>query len=175
MAKKVSELIEMAQKNNTGRKTKNNELYYDILLAICEDSSYVAKNVAKIENGKIFTEDRKLSEEFKEIIASAIKKASGCTEAEALTLAESFKLNKKQAKTISDIVHESDYVAMKDCNKKVQLFNKKGFSITASINEAPSVTRQNPQDPKKVTVISKRDRLKIQQKLHDFQKSVKKA
>lgn len=175
MSKTVKELIKSAQESSTGRKTKNNDLYYEILASLCEDDSYVATNVANIKNGEIFTEDRKLSIEFKEIVATAIKKAANCSEAEALALAGEFKLSKKQAKSIADIVHEADYVAMKECGKKVQLFNKKGFSITASVDEAPEAVRPNPQDKTKVTVIAKRDRLKVQQKLHDFQKSVRKA
>ena len=175
MSKTVKDLIKAAQENSSGRKTKNNDLYYDILATLCEDDSYVATNISSIKNGELFTEDRKLSTEFKEIIATAIKKAANCSEAEALSLASEFKLSKKQAKSISDIVHEADYVAMKNCGKKVQFFNKKGFSITASIDEAPEAVRPNPQDPSKVTVIAKRDRLKVQQKLHDFQKSVRKA
>lgn len=171
----VQELIKKAQETSTGRKTKNNDLYYEILATLCEDDSYVAENVTNIKNGEIFTEKRTLSKEFKEIIATAIKKSTSLSEAEALDLAGQFKLNKKQAKVISDLVHEADYVAMKDCGKKVQLFNKKGFSINASIDEAPEAIRPNPQDKTKVTVIAKRDRLKVQQKLHDFQKSVRKA
>lgn len=171
----VKELIKKAQESSTGRKTKNNDLYYDILATLCEDDTYVAENVSKIESGNLFTEKRTLSKEFKEIIATAIKKASSCSEAEALELAGNFKLSKKQAKVISDLVHEADYVAMKDCGKKVQLFNKKGFSITASIDEAPEAVRPNPQDKTKVTVIAKRDKMKVQQKLHAFQKSVRKA
>ena len=175
MAKSVKELIKLAQQNSSGRKTKNNDLYYDIITSLCEDDTYVATNISSIKDGKLFTEDRTLSKEFKEIIATAIKKAAGCSEAEALSLASEFKLSKKQAKSIADLVHEADYVAMKECGKKVQPFNKKGFSITASIDEAPQTVRPNPQDPTKVTVIAKRDRLKVQQKLHDFQKSVRKA
>ena len=175
MSKTVKELIKAAQESSTGRKTKNNDLYYDILSALCEDDSYVSSNISTIKNGELFTEDRTLSKEFKEIIATAIKKSTSCSEAEALDLASQFKLTKKQAKSISDIVHEADYVAMKNCGKKVQLFNKKGFSITASIDEAPEAIRPNPQDKSKVTVIAKRDKLKVQQKLHDFQKSVRNA
>ena len=173
MSKSVKELIKAAQESSTGRKTKNNDLYFDILATLCEDSAYVAENISSIKNGELFTEKRTLSDEFKEIIATAIKKSTSCSEAEALDLASQFKLSKKQAKTISDIVHEADYIAMKDCGKKVQLFNKKGFSITASIDEAPEAVRPNPQDPSKVTVIAKRDRLKVQQKLHAFQKTIK--
>ena len=175
MSKTVNELIKAAQESSTGRKTKNTDLYYEILCSLCEDNTYVAKNVSSIKDGKIFTEDRTLSKEFQEIIATAIKKSSGASEAEALELASQFKLSKKQAKSISDLVHEADYVAMKECGKKVQLFNKEGFSINASIDEAPEAVRPNPQDKTKVTVIAKRDRLKVQQKLHDFQKSVRKA
>lgn len=175
MSKSVKELIKAAQNASTGRKTKNTDLYYDIIVTLCEDDEYVAENVASIKNGELFTEKRKLSEEFREIIATAIKKATGCTEAEALETAKSIKLSKKQAKSISDLVHEADYLAMKECGKKVQLFHKKGFNITASIDEAPEAVRPNPQDPSKVTVIAKRDRMKVQQKLHAFQKSIKNA
>ena len=175
MAKSVKELIKQAQETSTGRKTKNNDLYYDILVALCEDDTWVSTNVTSIKNGELFTEDRKLADEFKEIIATAIKKKTGCTEAEALETANDFKLSKKQAKSISDIVHEADYLAMKECGKKIQPFHKKGFNIVTSIDEAPEAVRPNPQDPSKVTVIAKRDRLKVQQKLHDFQKSVKNA
>ena len=175
MSKNVQELIKMAQETSTGRKTKNNELYYDILSALCEDDTYVSENVVNIKNGELFTEKRTLSTEFKEIIATAIKKKTNCTEAEALETANDIKLTKKQAKSIADIVHEADYIAMKDCGKKVQLFHKKGFNITTSIDEADEAVRPNPQDPTKVTVIAKRDKLKVHQKLHDFQKSVRNA
>lgn len=175
MAKTVQELITAAKESSTSRKTKNNDLYYDILCSLCEDDSYVAESVSKIENGEIFTEKRTLSKEFKEIIATAIKKSSGASEAEAIELANQFKLSKKQAKAISDLVHEADYVAMKECGKKIQPFNKKGFSINLLIEEAPEATRPNPQDKSKVTIIAKRNRLKVQHKLHAFQKSVRKA
>lgn len=171
----VKDLIEKAQGDTTGRKTKNNDLYYSIICALCEDDEYVAQNVASIKDGELITEDRKLSEEFKDIIATAIKKSTSLSEAEAIELAGKFKLSKKQAKSIADLVHEADYVAMKDCNKKVQLYHKKGFNIIASIDEAPEAVRANPQDASKVTVIAKRDRLKVQQKLHAFQKTVRKA
>ena len=173
MSNTVQELIKKAQESSSGRKTKNNDLYYDILSTLCEDDTYVSENVTGIKDGELFTEKRTLSKEFKEIIATAIKKSTSCTEAEAVALAESFKVSKKQAKVISDIVHEADYVAMKECGKKVQFFNKKGFSITGLIDEAPEVTRPNPQDATKVTIIHKRNKLKVQQKLHAFQKSVK--
>lgn len=75
MAKTVQELITAAKESSTSRKTKNNDLYYDILCSLCEDDSYVAESVSKIENGEIFTEKRTLSKEFKEIIATAIKRA----------------------------------------------------------------------------------------------------
>lgn len=171
----VSELVKKAQEESTGRKTKNNDLYYNIICALCEDSEYVSSNVASIKAGELIMEDRHLSEEFKEIIASAIKKSTSLSEAEALDLASKFKLSKKQARSISDLVHEADYIAMKECGKKVQLIHKKGLNILASIDEAPEAIRPNPQDPSKVTVIAKRDRFKVQQKLHDFQKSVRKA
>ena len=175
MSKTVKELIKSAQEASTGRKTKNNDLYYDIIVSLCEDDEYVAENVSSIKNGELFTEKRKLSEEFREIIATAIKRSANITEAEALEMAKSIKLTKKQAKSVADLVHEADYLAMKECGKKVQLFHKKGFNITASIDEAPEAVRPNPQDPSKVTVIAKRDRLKVQQKLHAFQKSIKNA
>lgn len=171
----VSDLIKKAQEESTGRKTKNNDLYYSIICAICEDDDYVASNVASIKSGELIMEDRTLSKEFKEIIATAIKKSTSLSEAEAIELAASFKLSKKQAKSIADLVHEADYVAMHDCGKKVQLFHKKGFNVIGSIDEAPEAVRPNPQDPSKVTVIAKRDRFKAQQKLHDFQKSVRQA
>lgn len=171
----VSELIKKAQETSSGRKTKNNDLYYDIIATLCADDTYVAKNVAGIKNGELITEERTLSKEFKEIIAVAIKKATSLSEAEALELAGNFKLSKKQAKSISDIIHEADYVTMKDCGKKINLYNKPGFSINATIDEAPEAVRPNPQDKTKVTVIAKRDRLKVQQKLHDFQKSIRNA
>ena len=175
MSKTVKELIKEAQTAYTGKKTKNNDLYYTILTTLCEDDTYVAENVSNIKNGEVFTEKRTLSKEFKEIVATWIKKNGNMSEAEALELANQFKLSKKQAKTISDLVHEADYIAMKDCQKKVQLFNKKGFSISTSIDEAKEAIRPNPQDKTKVTVIAKRDKLKVQQKLHDFQKSVRNA
>jgi len=175
MSKTVKELIKAAQDSSTSRKTKNNDLYYDIIMSLCEDDTYIAENVSNIKDGELFTEKRTLSKEFKEIIATAIKKSSGASEAEALELASQFKLSKKQAKSISDLVHEADYVAMKECGKKIQPFNKKGFAINVLIEEAPEATRPNPQDKSKVTIIAKRDRLKVQHKLHDFQKSVRKA
>lgn len=166
----VNQIIEEAKKNNKGKKTKNNELYFSIISELCRDDEYVAKNVKTIKNGEIITEDLKLAPAFKKIIINALKKNTNLSEAEAIAAANDLKLNAEQAKALADLVHEADYIAMKECNKKVQLFKKPGFDITMSIEDVAERTRPNPQDSTKGVKIKAHDRVKIQQTLHAFQK-----
>lgn len=166
----VNSIIEEAKKNNKGKKTKNNELYFSIISELCRDDEYVAKNVKSIKDGNIITEDLKLAPAFKKIIVTALKKSTNLSEAEAIAAANELKLNAEQAKALSDLVHEADYIAMKECNKKVQLFKKPGFDITMSIEDVAERTRPNPQDSTKGVKIKAHDRVKIQQTLHAFQK-----
>ena len=167
----VNTIIEETKKNAKGnKKTKNNELYFSIITELCRDDEYVAKNVKEIKNGNVITEDFKLAPAFKKIIITALKKNTNLSEAEATAVANDFKLNSEQAKTLAAIVHEADYIAMKECNKKVQLFKKPGFDITMSIEDVKERVRPNPQDKTKGVKIKAHDRVKIQQSLHAFQK-----
>ena len=111
-----------------------------------------------------------LAPAFKKIIITALKKSTSLSEAEATAAANELKLTSEQAKALSDLVHEADYLAMKECNKKVQLFKKPGFDITMSIEDVSERTRPNPQDKTKGVKIKAHDRVKIQQTLHAFQK-----
>lgn len=166
----VQHIIDEAKKNSSGRKTKNNELYFSLIAALCQDDAYVAKKVKEIKDGNVVTEDLKLAPAFKKIIITALKKNTSLSEAEATAAANDIKLTAEQAKALADIVHEADYIAMKECNKKVQLFKKPGFDITMSIEDVKERTRPNPQDKSKSVVIKAHDRVKIQQTLHAFQK-----
>ena len=49
MSKSVKELIKSAQEASTGRKTKNNDLYYDIIVTLCEDDEYVAETGSSLK------------------------------------------------------------------------------------------------------------------------------
>ena len=171
---KVSELLNEAKKSMEGgkkpRKTKNSEQYYQMLIALCSDEDYVTKNVKEISNGEVVTEDMRLAPEFRKILVSALKKNTNMSEAEAIEAAKSFKLTTEQAKTLSNIVHECDYLIMKECSKKVQFIKKPGLDISLTIEEAPESIRPNPQDPTKKIKIKKHDRVKVQQSLHAFQK-----
>lgn len=166
----VKAIVEDAKKKSTGRKTKNNELYLSIIAELCRDDEYVAKNVKEIKDGNVITEDLKLAPAFKKIIITALKKNTGLSEAEATAIANEFKMNNEQAKTLASIVHEADYITMKDCEKKVQLFKKPGFDISMTIEGVKERTRPNPQDASKSVKIKAHDRVKIQQTLHAFQK-----
>lgn len=170
---KIKELIAEAKKNNTGRKTKNNELYYNILKTLCEDDEYMYEYVSGVENGKALVSKHSLSAEFKQIVANAIRKATSCSEAEASNLAENFKLSKKEAKTLANIVHEADYIAM-SCGKKVQLFNKEDLNVSTSIEERPESTHIHPNNNSMATIIAKRNVLKPQHKIYADKKTVKK-
>lgn len=171
----VKTIVEDAKKNSSGRKTKNSELYFSLIVALCQDDEYVAKNVKEIKNGDVITEDLTLAPAFKKIIITALKRNTNMSEAEATAAANEFKLTSEQAKTLSNIVHEADYLAMKECNKKVQLFKKSGFDISMSIEEVKERTRPNPQDKSKQVKIKAHDRVKIQQTLHAFQKETVKG
>ena len=171
----VKSIIDEANKNSSGRKTKNNELYFSLVLALCQDDDYVAKNVKEIKDGNVVTEDLKLAPAFKKIIITALKKNTNMSEAEATAAANEFKMTGEQARTLANIVHEADYIAMKDCKKKVQLFKKPGFDISMTIEEVKERTRPNPQDKSKSVKIKAHDRVKIQQTLHAFQKEAVKS
>jgi hypothetical protein len=171
----VKSIIDEAKKNSSGRKTKNSELYFSLIAALCQDDDYVAKNVKEIKNGDIITEDLKLAPAFKKIIITVLKKNTSMSEAEATAIANEFKMTAEQAKTLSNIVHEADYLAMKECNKKVQLFRKSGFDISMTIEDVKERVRSNPQDKSKQIKIKAHDRVKIQQTLHAFQKEVVKG
>ena len=166
----IKSLVEEANKNSSGRKTKNNELYFSIIAELCKDNDYVAKNVKEIKDGNVITEDLSLAPAFKKIIITALKKNTNLSEAEATAAADDLRLTSDQAKTLANIVHEADYIAMKDCNKKVQMFKKPGFDITLSIEGVAERTRPNPQDEKKSVKIKAHDRVKVHQTLHAFQK-----
>lgn len=166
----VKNIIEESKKNSKGKKTKNNELYFSIVAELCRDDEYVATNVASIKDGNVVTEDLHLAPGFKKIIITALKKSTNLSEAEATAAANELKLTPEQAKYLASIVHEADYIAMKECNKKVQLFKKPGFDITMSIEDVKERTRPNPQDKTKGVKIKAHDRVKIQQTLHAFQK-----
>lgn len=161
---------------NNARKTKNNDLYFKIVCAICSDDSYVAKNVKNITaDGAVITDDLKLSVAFKRILAQVLKKSTSMTEAEAFEAANGVELTTDQAKTLMYIIHEADYIMMKDCNKKVQMFNKPGFDITLSIGTAPESIRPNPQNRAVSVKIEAHDRLQVSQKIFDFQKKTVKT
>lgn len=166
----VKTIVEEVKKNSSGKKTKNNELYFSLISELCRDDEYVATNVKSIKDGNIVTEDLHLAPGFKKIIITALKKSTSLSEAEATEAANNLKLTTEQAKALADLVHEADYLAMKECNKKVQLFKKPGFDITMSIEDVAERTRPNPQDKKKGVKIKAHDRVKIQQTLHAFQK-----
>ena len=166
----VKNVIDEAAKNTSSRKTKNNEMYYNLIVELCRDNSYVAQNVKEIKNGNIVTEDLRLAPAFREIIVSVLKKNTNLSEAEANAVAEGISLTSKQAKTLAAIVHEADYVAMKDCNKKVQLFKKPDLTCNMTIEDVAERVRSNPRDTSKNTKIKAHKRVKIQQTLYAFQK-----
>ena len=168
----VKALVEEAKKNSSGRKTKNNELYFSLIAELCKDNEYVAKNVKEIKNGDVITEDLALAPAFKKIIIAALKKNTSLSEAEATAAADELRLTVEQAKTLANIVHEADYLAMKECNKKVQMFKKPGFDITLSIEDVAERIRPNPQDDSKSVKIKAHDRVKVHQTLHAFQKEI---
>jgi hypothetical protein len=167
---KVKDIVAEAKKNSSGRKTKNFEQYYQLLVAVCSDNEYIAKNFKEIKNGQVITEDLTLADSFKKIFVAFAKKNTNMSEAEAIDAANAFKLTTEQAKAIANIVHETDYLSMKECGKKVQMWKKAGFEVNMTINEAPEAIRTNPQDREKKVKIKKRDRVCVQQVIHDFQK-----
>ena len=169
---KVKEIIEEAKKNTSTRKTKNSELYNSIIVALCHDKDYIAKNVTSATKFNVVTEDLSLSDGFKKIIIKTLKKHTNLSEAEATDIADKFKLSSEDAKTLASIVHEADYIAMKDCKKKGQLIKKPGLDISMTIVEVPERVRPNPRDPEKKVKTIAHDRVKIQQTLFDYQKSI---
>jgi len=174
---KVKDLVETSKKNSKGkktRKTRNQEEYFQMLMAVLTDAEYVAKNIKEIKNGEIITEERRIAPDFLKIIVAAFKKA-GMSEAEAITESESFKLTKDMCKAIVDAVRETDYIITKECGKKIRIFNKPGFEFNMTVEAAKESIRPNPQNPNEKIRIKARNRVKIQQALHDFQKEHIKA
>lgn len=167
---KVKELVAEATKNNSTRKTVNNELYYNLIVALCTDDEYTMKKISKISGDEIITEDHKLSDEFRKIIVSALKKCGTMSEAEAIEAAKEFKPTIEQAKTITNIVREADYVAMKECGKKVKMFDKPGFDVATLIAPKKETIKSNPKDPSKKVKIKSHDVLKVEKRIHAFQK-----
>ena len=168
----IKTIIDDANKNSSSRKTKNSDLYYSLIIGVCTDDDYVAKNVKEIKNGELITEDLKLAPAFRKIIVAALKKGTNMSEAEANEIAKDLKLTREQAATLANIVHEADYLATKECNKKVQLFNKPGLDVTIESISVPERIRPNPQDKSKGTKAKAHDSIKIKHKLHAFQKEV---
>lgn len=168
----INTIIADAKKNASSRKTKNSDLYFSLIIDLCRDDEYVAKNIKSISNGDIVTEDLKLAPAFRKILVAAIKKSTSMSEAEANEIAKDFKLTVEQAKTLANIVHEADYIATKECNKKVQLFNKPGLDVTIEAVHVPDRVRPNPQDKSKGTKAKAHDTIKIKHKLHAFQKEI---
>ena len=147
------------------RKTKNNDLYYKVIVALCEDDNYKTIISRETKNGEMLDEEFLLSVEFKRILASFLKQYSNCTESEAMKYASKFKLTTDQAKTISNIIHESEYITMKHMGKKIQYQSKPDFDIVMSIEDVPETIRANPKDRSYSTKISAHDRLKIDQEI----------
>jgi hypothetical protein len=173
MPAKVQDLINSINSKNEGktkvRKTKNNEEYLQMLLAVLTDTDYVAKNLKEIKDGEVIIEDNRIAEGFKKLVVS-IFKSTNMTEEEAIDAANSFRLKKEHVKAIVDAVRETDYIVAKECGKKIQLFKKPGFEICMTIEKGKQSTRKNPQDKSCNIVIKERDVVRIRQTLHPFQK-----
>jgi hypothetical protein len=171
---KIKDIINEVKQQQEGldkpRKTKNDELYYNTLEALCADEDYVAKHVKKINDGEIVTEDRHLSKSFRKLLAQIIKKATNMTADEAYEKAKEFKLTREQAETLDAIVKETIYISTKECKKKVNLFAKPDINVDLTIEETPESIRPNPRDPQKKVRIKKRLRLTAKHNLYDYQK-----
>lgn len=166
----INEAVERNTSGKKVRKTKNSELYLKILTTLVQDDEYVSVHIKEVNNGELVTENLKLAPEFRKIIASAVKKASSMSDAEAMEFAKGFKLSASDADTLAKVVHETDYVAMK-CGKKVPLYRKPDLDIAMTIEQTKETVRKNPKDPTKATRIKAHDRAKVETTIHAFLKT----
>lgn len=174
---KVEELINSVVEKNgdkKSKKTKNTDLYLKTIIAIAEDDDYVSTYIESIDNaGEIVTKKDKLAPKFRKIIAKAIKKCTTLSMEEAEEAAKSFRLSQEDASTLHDIVAESIYLNIEKCGKKVQLMHKPDMDVMVSSVHVGESVRNNPRDDSKQTIIAARNKMKSEQKIHAFQKTVK--
>lgn len=171
---KVFDIIEQ-NKTNT-RKSKNAELHIALIRAICSDKEYVAKFAKEVlPNGEPIIENKRLSESFIKFIASILKKNTTLTESEAIEIASNIELTHDQAVMIRDIVREADYIAIKDCGKKIPLFEKDDVQATLGMTMKKESIRPNPQNRSCSIRIAAHPRVQVYQKLFDNQKSTIRA
>ncbi len=119
----VKETLDALIKANPDPKKKFNkaELTH-LVLAMLSDTEYITKDT-KIKGGQFVTEDRYLGKEFREALAELLK-GIGLKQAEADELAANYKIPKKFAESISDIIFSSSYLYMDKVGKGIRLIGE---------------------------------------------------
>ena len=112
----VAETVKSIKESNVKpRKFYNKGELTELVLAFLTDPDFTLK-VTKLKKGEMITDDRKLGEEFVEALVDVLKGVK-LNEAEARKVLQDFKVPKKLASVMIDVVSAAAYMYMDECQK----------------------------------------------------------